>query len=66
MFRRIYLDLLIPKPQFTWAQSGTQQPPPTLKKMGETSKRILLGLPDHFYRICLAFAVKKNYFLNIF
>ena len=27
---------------------------------------MLLGLPDHFYRICLAFAVKKPYFLMFF
>ncbi len=33
MFRRIQQDLLIPKPQFTLAQSGTQQPPPNHMKI---------------------------------
>ena len=36
------------------------------KKSHITSKRMLLGLQDRFYRICLAFAVKKTYFLIFF
>ena len=58
MFRRIQQDLLIPKPQFTWAQSGTQQPPPTHKKMGENKK---IRSTDDFQICCSVFICTNRY-----
>ena len=47
-------------------QQQPPPPPPTHSKQTQiTSKLMLLLLPDHFYRIPRAFAVKKPIFLYV-